>query len=229
MQHISIGELPNEERPYEKFLKFGPASLTDTELVAILLQSGTKDASSLELARRVLTIGEEISVLALYRKPYEDLIAYPGIGAVKAMRLKCMAELSKRIHLAKRSTHEVFATPDAIAGHYMETMRHLDREQLIAVYLNGGCEMISDEIISIGNANHTLISAREIFMRALNTRAVYIMLVHNHPSGNATPSRDDILITGELKKAGEFLNIPLLDHVIIGDREYVSLKESGYL
>lgn len=229
MQHIAIGALPPAERPYEKFHAFGAQSLTDTELVAILLQNGTQDASSLELARRVLSTGEDVSVLALYQKPFSELVRISGIGPVKAMRLKCIAELSKRIHSAGKNAHLIFTSPKETADHYMEALRHLDREQLIAVYLNGGCGFLSDEVISIGCVNHTLVSAREVFLRALRAGAVYLMLIHNHPSGNATPGKDDILVTQEIRKAGEILNIPLLDHVIIGDRQYVSLKEAGYL
>ncbi|MBR6451950.1 MAG: DNA repair protein RadC [Lachnospiraceae bacterium] len=228
MQHNSIDELPREDRPYEKFLRFGPQALTDTELLAILLQSGTRNLSSLELARKVLLIREDISVLSLYEKSFEDLKRLPGIGRVKAIRLKCVAELATRIHRARRTDTAVFTSPRTVADYYMESMRHLDHEQLTAVYLDGGCKKIADEVIFVGSVNHTLISAREIFLKALEVHAVYVMLIHNHPSGNASPSKDDIAITQQICMAGEILNIPLLDHLIIGDREYVSFKESGY-
>ncbi len=228
MQHQSIEELPREERPYEKFLRFGPQSMTDTELLAILLQSGTPHLSSLELARKVLTIREDISVLSLYEKSYEDLMRLPGIGRVKAIRLKCIAELATRIHRSCRSDTTAFTSPRRVADYYMESMRHLDREQLLAVYFDGGCKRISDEVIFVGSVNHTLISPREIFLKALELHAVYVMLIHNHPSGNSSPSREDIEVTRQIRKAGEILNIPLLDHLIIGDREYVSFQESGY-
>ncbi|MBO4902540.1 MAG: DNA repair protein RadC [Lachnospiraceae bacterium] len=229
IMHISIEELPDVERPYEKFIKYGAGALTDTELVAILLQSGTKDHSSLELARRVLSVGEDISVLALYEKSLSDLMRLKGIGVVKAMRLKCVAELSKRIHVTKKPEKSVFSSPKEIADYYMESLRHLYREQLIAVFFDGGGRFLCDEVISVGCVNHTLISAREVFISALKAQAVYLMLLHNHPSGNATPSQDDILMTENIRAAGEMLHIPLLDHLIIGDREYVSFKESGLL
>ena len=229
MQHISIGELPREERPYEKFVRFGAGALTDTELVAILLQSGTPELSSLELARKVLTMREDLSVLSLYEKSFEDLKRIKGIGKVKATQLKCVAELSKRIHLAKRPQGNAFSTPVQIASYYMESMRHLDKEHLLVAFFNGDGSLISDEILSIGSVNHTLISSREVFIRALDVHAVYLMLIHNHPSGNASPSQDDIRVTDSIRQAGEILNIPLLDHLIIGDREYVSFREAGYL
>lgn len=229
MNHIAIEDMPKEERPYEKFLKFGVSALTDAELLAILLQSGTCEVSSLELARKVLLVGEDISVLALYEKSYEDLLRIKGIGRVKATQLKCIAELSKRIHLAKRPEKSMFQTPKEIASYYMESMRHLDKEHLLVAFFNGSGSLILDEVLSVGSVNRTMISAREVFIRALNVHAVYLMLIHNHPSGNATPSPDDIHVTEEIIKAGELLNIPLLDHLIIGDREYVSFRESGYL
>ena len=229
MKHIAIEDMPKEERPYEKFLQFGAQALTDAELLAILLQSGTYEDSSLELARKVLQVREDISVLALYEKSYEDLLAIKGIGRVKATQLKCIAELSKRIHMAKRPEKCSFTTPKETAMYYMESMRHLDKEHLLVAFFNGNGRLIEDEVLSVGCVNHALISSREVFLRALNVHAVYLMLIHNHPSGNATPSPDDVRVTEEIKKAGEILNIPLLDHLIIGDREYVSFKESGYL
>ena len=229
MQHISIGDMPKAERPYEKFLQFGADALTDVELLAILLQSGTCDASSIELARKVLMIGKDISVLALYERSFEDLLGIRGIGKVKATQLKCIAEISKRIHMAKLPEKNAFSTPKEIAAYYMESLRHLDKEHLMALYFNGNGSLISDEILSVGCANHAMISSREIFMRALEVHAVYLMLIHNHPSGNASPSEDDILVTDKIRKAGNLLNIALLDHLIIGDNEYVSFREAGYL
>ncbi len=229
MQHISIDEMPKAERPYEKFLQFGEQALTDAELLAILLQSGTSEVSSLELARQVLLIREDISVLALYEKTFEDLLRIRGIGRVKATQLKCVAELSKRIHHARMPLGNAFSSPKQIASYYMESMRHLKREKLLAAFFNGSGKLIRDEILSVGSVNHTLISAREVFVRALELHAVYLMLIHNHPSGDATPSREDMLVTDEIRKAGELINIPLLDHLIIGDREYVSFLEAGYL
>lgn len=229
MNHLSIRDLPETERPYEKFIKMGVESLTDSEILAILLKNGTKNKSSIELARSVLANNGNMSLLSLYDKSYDELMNIPGIGKVKAIQLKCIAEISKRIHKAKRPENAAFSSPQDIAVYYMESMRHLPTERLLAVFFDGGGRYISESVISEGIVNKTLISPREIFIKALEYKAVYFMLIHNHPSGNASPSSDDITITGEIETAGNIMNIPLLDHLIIGDREYVSFLEAGII
>lgn len=229
MNHFSIRDLPKAERPYERFIRMGAESLTDSELLAILIQNGTREHSSIELARIILNDNGNMSLLSLYDKSLDDLMKIPGIGKVKAIQLKCIAELSKRIHMAKRPENSVFSSPADIATYYMESMRHLMTERLLAVFFDGGGRYISECIISEGSVNRTLISPREIFLKAIECKAVYFMLIHNHPSGNSSPSRDDVLITGEIESAADIMGIPLLDHLIIGDREYVSLLEAGVI
>lgn len=227
MNHLSIRDLPETERPYERFIKMGVESLTDSEILAILIQNGTKENSSIELARMILNNNGNMSLLSLYDKSFDELLDIPGIGKVKAIQLKCIAELSKRIHKAKRPVNSAFSSPREIAEYYMESMRHLSTERLLAVFFDGGGRFICECIISEGIVNRTLISTREIFIKAIECKAVYFMLIHNHPSGNASPSSDDVIITGEIEAAGRLMNIPLLDHLIIGDREYVSFLEAG--
>lgn len=229
MNHYSIKELPKAERPYERFIKMGVESLTDSELLAILIKNGTQEYSSIELARLILDNNGELSVLSLYDKTYEDLIKIPGIGKVKAIQLKCIAELSQRIHKAKRPDNSVYSNPKDVATYYMESMRHLAKERLLALYFDGAGRLIGESIISEGIVNKTLISPREVFLKALEFKAVYFMLIHNHPSGNSSPSRDDISVTEEIELLGNIMNIPLLDHLIIGDREYVSFLEAGII
>lgn len=227
--HYTMKSLPKEERPYEKFAHYGAVSLSDPELVAILLQTGTREYSSLELAREVLRMQEDYSVLALARKSFEELRAIPGIGPVKAMKLQCVAELSRRIHLCRSPERSAFATPSQIAEYYMESLRHQRREQLLAVYFDGGGCFIDDEVLSVGTVNSSLISPREIFFGAFEARAVYVILIHNHPSGNAKPSAEDVEVTKRLVVASEILGIPLIDHIVIGDKEYVSFREAGMI
>lgn len=229
MNHLSIKDLPENERPYERFIKMGAESLTDSEILAILIQNGTKNTSSIELARNVLSYNGNMSLLSLYDKSFDELMEIPGIGKVKAIQLKCIAELSKRIHKAKRPENSTFSSPEDIAVYYMESMRHLPTERLLAVFFDGSGRYICDSVISDGIVNQTLISPREIFIKALEYKAVYFMIIHNHPSGNASPSSDDISITNEIEAAGNLMNIPLLDHLIIGDREYVSFLEAGII
>jgi len=227
-EHLTMKELPAPERPYEKFLKRGAYALTDAELLAILLKTGAKGETSIELSRKILELPEgEQSLLALHQKSLDELKKLPGIGNVKAITLKCIAELSRRISIAAMPEKMIVDSPKLLAGYYMESMRHLTSEQTRIVFLNGASAFLGDFLLSSGTVNQSLVSTREIFIKALSSGAVYIIMIHNHPSGNPTPSREDVSITKKIKEAGSIMDIQLIDHIIIGDNCYISLKESG--
>lgn len=227
-KHLSLKELPVCERPYEKFLKLGAHALTDTELLAILLKTGSRGETSVELARRILELSNgEQSILALHQKPISELMKIPGIGNVKAITLKCIVELSRRIAITGMPDRMVIDSPRVLADYYMESMRHLKNEQIRIAFLNGSSRFLGDAVLSSGTVNQSLVSAREVFMKAINFEAVCIIMIHNHPGGNPTPSRQDILVTKKIKEAGAIMDIHLLDHIIIGDQCYISLKEAG--
>ena len=224
--HLAIRELPECEQPYEKVWTLGVNSLSDVELIAILLRNGSKKLNSIELSREVLKMPDgSYSLIALCKKSIFDLQKIPGIGKIKATMLKCVAEISFRISESGYSAGFKVDEPEILAKRYMDRMRHLDCEQLIAVYLNGGTCFIGDKILSTGTANKSVVSPREIFLNALKYDAVYIILIHNHPSGNPVPSMADREITSTIKEDGEKLGIKILDHIIIGDRKYFSFRE----
>ena len=150
-----------------------------------------------------------------------------GLGKVKAVQLKCLAELSVRIAKAQASPSLSFTNPAAIAAYYMEELRHLEQEVLLLLMLNSKSRLIRDMIISQGTVRAALISPREIYIQALRHQAVSIILVHNHPSGVPDPSREDLELTRRVRQSGELIGIELLDHIIIGDRQAVSLRELG--
>ncbi|MFT3983775.1 MAG: DNA repair protein RadC [Lachnospiraceae bacterium] len=226
--HLTVKELPAPERPYEKFLKSGAYALTDAELLAILLKTGTKGETSVELARKILQLPDgRQSLLALHQKPLEELKKLSGVGTVKAITLKCVAELSRRISMAAMPEKMIVDSPRLLADYYMESLRHLTYEQTRIAFLNGASGFMGDFLLSSGTVNQSLVSTREIFIKALNSGAVYIIMIHNHPSGNPTPSKEDIFITKKIKEAGSIMDIQLIDHIIIGDNCYISLKESG--
>lgn len=228
--HYSIKELPKEERPYEKFLKYGPKALSDTEILAVLLKSGTKDKTSIELARDILLCSDgSYSLLSLYKKSFAELKAIKGIGTIKAISLKCIAEISERIVTSTYSKKMRFVHPKDIADYYMESFRHLEYEIFMAVFLDSANYFINDIIFTKGTVNKSLVSSREIFIKALEYKAVNIIVLHNHPSGNPTPSTDDIEVTKALAESGKLLSICLLDHIIIGDKKYISFREQGLL
>ncbi len=173
IEHLTMKELPAPERPYEKFLKRGAYALTDAELLAILLKTGTKGETSIELSRRILELPEgEQSLLALHQKSLDELRKLPGIGNVKAITLKCIAELSRRISMAAMPEKMIVDSPKLLAGYYMESMRHLTSEQTRIVFLNGASGFLGDFLLSSGTVNQSLVSTREIFIKALSSGAV---------------------------------------------------------
>lgn len=220
----------NIDRPYEKFMAFGPAYLTDAELLAIIIRTGTKGEDALELAKRILSLGgNRDGLLGLHHLTLNQLLSVHGIGEVKAVRLKCIAELSSRIAETRALQRIQFERPQLVAEYYMEQMRHLEYEKIICIMLDNKVRMISEQTISTGTVNKSILSARDIFMKALEQHAVYIMLLHNHPSRDPTPSGEDVTATKQIRAAGNMLQIPLLDHIVIGDGRYISMAEQGML
>ena len=219
------------EMPYEKFLKYGPESLSEAELLAIILRTGTKDCNSVELGKKILDlpVSPNKGLLGLHHISVEELKQIRGIGEVKAVKIKCIAELSMRMAKAKKEPLLKFDKPETVAGYFMEQLRHEEREKVILLCLDNKAQMLSQTVLSVGTVNASLVSPREIFQYALKMQAVYVMLLHNHPSGDPKPSRQDMEITERIIKTGELMDIPLLDHIIIGDNRYTSFKESGLL
>lgn len=216
--------------PYDKFLKSGGESLSDEELLAIILRTGTKGEDAVTLACRVLeTCGARHGIAGLYHVPLKELMKIKGIGEVKAVKLKAVAELSKRIAHSKTKEDICFRHPAQVAQAYMEQMRHLEKECCVAVYLDNKDSRIQDVTLSVGCLSSSIMSAREIFRQALLCNAAAVILLHNHPSGNPQPSSADISLTQRMKEASQIMEIPLLDHIIIGDNTYISLKEKGVL
>lgn len=222
----NIKNLPENERPYEKCFAHGPQVLTDCELLAVILRTGTNGTSSYDLAGKILNMGiDNGTLLSIMHLSKEELLGIKGIGKVKAVQIMCIGELAKRISSMDAKSKLKFDKPSTIADYYMEHMRHLEQENLVIIFLDTKCRMIKDKILSTGTVNQSLISAREIFIEALKCNAVSLILVHNHPSGDCTPSRDDITNTVKIADAGKLIGISVLDHIIIGDRRYSSLKE----
>lgn len=216
-----------EELPYEKFLKLGAQALTEAELLAIILRTGTKNCPALELARKVLTLagGKESGLVALHHLSLEELLEVPGIGMVKAVKIKCLTELSTRLSKENAASALRFDHPETVADYYMEELRHQEKEKILLLLLDNKLCLIKEYTVSVGTVNTSLLSVRDVFIEALRCRASFLMLLHNHPSGDPTPSRQDLLITRKIKEAGELMDISLIDHIIIGDGRYISLNE----
>lgn len=226
--HLTVKELPESEKPYEKCLRFGAEYLSDAELLAVIIRTGTAGRKSIEVAQEILSRNEK-SLLNLCYLSIKELKLIPGIGTVKAIQLKCLVEITKRLTRATRIRNVSLNSASSVASYYMEELRHEDREKLMLCMFDSQCALLGDEVISVGTVNASLVSPREIFQRALADHAVYIILLHNHPSGIPLPSTQDRLVTRKIQECGELLGIHLSDHIIIGDNQYFSFKEENLL
>lgn len=218
-----------QEMPYERFMSCGAESLTNAELLAIILRTGMKEKSALQLSREILGFYNSgaTDLSALHQLSLEDLMSIPGIGEVKAVKILSLAEISRRLVRERAAERLIFSAPSAVADYYMEDLRHLETETAVLVMLDNRMGLLREETLSLGTVNCTLLSPREIFLRALRWGAVNIMLLHNHPSGDPSPSEMDMEITRRICRAGHLLGIRLIDHLIIGDLRYTSLREYG--
>lgn len=217
--------------PYERFIQLGPESLTDGELLAIILRTGTRDKNALELADDILKLQDNMQgkLIGLHHLSLEQLKKLPGIGEVKAVKIKAIAELAKRMAKQSARNEIVFLNAQQIAEYYMESMRHNTEECVLLVMLDNKGHLMGQRQISKGTVNASLVSPREVFMMALKYEASSIVLLHNHPSGDATPSVSDRIFTKQINDSSKLMNIPLIDHIIIGDHTYSSFKELGYI
>ena len=217
-------------KPYEKFIKHGAASLTDAELLAIIIRTGTRNASALSIAQQILDQFEQNRKLnSLHHITMQELMEIDGIGEVKAVKIKCIAELSSRMAKQHAAQTLDFKTPSSIADYYMEQMRHEEVEKVLLLLLDTKLHLMEEYLLSKGTVNASLLSVREVFRHALKAGACKIVLLHNHPSGNCNPSMEDLSVTKKIMEAGKLMEIPLLDHLIVGDGCYLSLKEHGYI
>ncbi len=223
--------MAEQELPYEKFLRLGAGALTEAELLAIIIRTGTPQRPALEIGREILNLPsvKEEGLNGLYHITVRELTAIKGIGEVKAVKIKCLAELSMRMAMRTAKKDLQFLNPATVADYYMERLRHERREQVLLLLLNGRNGLLGEEVLSIGTMKASLLSPREVFLAALKMQAAYIMLLHNHPNGDPSPSRQDLDVTEDIRQIGVMIDIPLIDHIIIGDNKYMSFKEAGFL
>ncbi|WP_374193879.1 DNA repair protein RadC [Alkalihalobacillus sp. BA299] len=222
-----IRDVPYHERPRERLLAEGAKFLSNQELLAIILRTGSKEESVLQLAHRVLQKFDGLTMLK--EATVEELQEIKGIGEAKAVEVCAVLELGRRISSLKLEERYVIRSPEDVSRYVMEDMRSLTQEHFVCLYLNTKNHVLHRETIFIGSLNASIVHPREVFKEALRRSAASFICLHNHPSGDPTPSREDIEVTKRLGECGKILGIELLDHVIIGDRTYISLKEKGYL
>ena len=226
--HITMKEMPESEQPLEKCIRYGARALSDAELLAVILKTGTRNLTALQLAQFFLSRKEK-NLLNLVNMRPEEMKEIPGIGQVKAAQLKCIAELAERIAKTSRLRDVRLNEPASVAGYYMESLPHKTKENLLLAMFDAKSHLLGEETISVGTVTNSLVSPREIFMIAMEYRAAHIVLLHNHPSGDPTPSEADLAVTRRVAEGGRILEIVLADHIIIGDNRYISFRENGLL
>ena len=227
---LKMKMMPEEERPYEKCELFGTESLTDAELLAVILRSGVQGMTAIGLAEKILNLSDfEKGLTGIYHLSREELCSLKGVGRVKANQILCIGELSKRIARSETRKKLNFNDPSSVAAYFTEKLRHEEQEQLFCLMLDMNNGLLGEVMLSKGTVNQSLLSPRELMIKALSYRAVHLILVHNHPSGNPTPSEEDILITKQVCEAGELIGVSVIDHIIVGDKDYCSLREMGDL
>ncbi len=224
----TMKEWPEDDRPREKCIRQGAGALTHAELLAILLRSGTRKQSALDIAKNLLS--DNNGLLQLGMMTIGALSKYHGVGPAKATTLSAAFQLGARFHEALEANDTPVVTgPESVAHAYGERMRLMRKEVCKVILLNRAHKAFRDINISIGSVSASIVHPREVYKPAIDHLASAIILMHNHPSGELKPSRQDIEITHTIQKAGEILDIPLLDHVIIGHSGFLSLREQGHM
>lgn len=225
--HLTIKEMPAELRPRERLCKDGADCLTTAELLAIILRTGFQAGTAIDLATQLLSRFNGLK--GLLAASVEELSGIKGIGQAKAAQIKAAIEIGRRVAITAAPDKPVIKSPGDVGALMMEKMRHYDREFFVVLNLNTKNQVIAEDTVSIGSLNASLVHPRELFKNAIKRSAAALILVHNHPSGDPSPSREDIDVTRRLAEAGKLLGIEILDHVVIGDLKYVSLKEKGII
>lgn len=223
----TIKEMPQSERPRERMAAYGADALTTAELIAILIRAGTRERSAVSLGEHLLAHFGSIKGVAC--APLEEMAKVKGIGTVKAGQIKAAIEFGNRLSLFTDGTRPAITSPRDVANLLMPDLRYLKKETLKSLLLDTKNRVIAIKTVSIGDLSSSIVHPREVFKDAVVASAASLIVAHNHPSGDPTPSNEDVSVTKRLMEAGEILGIDLLDHIVIGDGIFVSLKERGLI
>lgn len=224
--YLTIKDLPKNQRPRERLLKYGAKALSDVELLAVIIRTGTRSESALMLAQRLLKgEGSKTGLSFVADASIEELSQIKGIGPAKSIQIKAAIELGRRIHFRIDKEDVTINCPNDICDLLMNDMSTLKKEYFKVLLLNIKNKVIALEEISVGSLNASIVHPREVFKPAIKRSSASIILVHNHPSGDPTPSREDIEVTMRLVEAGNIIGIEVLDHIIFGNNRYISFRE----
>jgi len=223
---LRIQDIPLEERPRERLIRYGAESLSNAELLAIILRTGTRDDNVVNLCNRIL---RDYTLSQLSRAGVAELSRIHGIGPAKATQIAACFELARRLEAHRDTPKPRIRSPEDANRILAPKLRNLKKETFKALYLDTKNQLIREETISIGSLDASIVHPREVLKTAIQESAAAIILAHNHPSGDPTPSRQDIEITKRLIESGTIMGIEVIDHIIVGDGRYVSMKEKGVL
>ncbi|MCR1935299.1 RadC family protein [Clostridium tepidum] len=225
--NFKIKDLPKNERPQERLIRYGAEALSNSELLAVILRTGTKNQNIMMLTSSL--IKETGGLDQLFDQSIEELTKIKGIGVTKAVQILALSEISKRFKTYKSGNDYKINKPLDVSNLVMEDMKYLRQEKLKVLILNTKNIVTYIRDIFIGTLNSSIVHPREIFCEAIKKNGASIIICHNHPSGDPTPSQEDINITLRLKECGKLIGIDLLDHIIIGENKYISIKEKGII
>jgi len=225
---MNIKTIPVTEQPREKLYHLGVGALTNAELMAIVLQSGSREHSAIEVSQQIINMFDH-GLQGLNDATIEELTSIKGVGIAKACQLSAAVELGSRVSKCQKNILGKINSPKMVVAFFQEELRHLNKEKFIVVFLNTKNLITSYEVVSIGSLSASIVHPREVFNRAIKKSAASIILIHNHPSGNPEPSREDKSITKRLCDVGDVVGIKILDHIVISDDNYFSFKESDIL
>lgn len=223
--HITIHEFPQEERPRERLINYGPMALSNAELIAILLRSGTRGENVVNLSARLLA--QQGGLVGLSKASFDELAEFKGVGDAKSCQLKAALELGRRLLIASPDQRPQITCPADAANMLMLEMSPLEQEHLKVLLLDTKNYVVAVPQVYVGNVNTSIIRIGEVFKEAVRKNATSVILIHNHPSGDPTPSPEDVQVTQRIIEAGKLLDIEVLDHIIIGGQRFVSFKERG--
>ncbi|MBR3458367.1 MAG: DNA repair protein RadC [Selenomonadaceae bacterium] len=226
---IMVRDLPVDERPREKLMMSGAACLSNVELLAVLLRTGTREHSVLRVAEQVLARYKDVGLAAMMSMSVSELSDVRGVGAAKAATILAAVELGRRLSQKAAEKVEIVHGPEDAAHYAMPRFRFEQKEHFAVMLLNTKNHILGLAEISVGSLSASIVHPREVFRAAIRYAAAAMILLHNHPSGDPSPSREDIQVTHRMVKAGQIMDIPVLDHIILGDNRFVSLKEKGIL
>lgn len=221
-----IKEMPKDERPRERFLLHGREALSNHELIAILLRTGTRAYSVVEIARKIYY--HYASIKALNQATVENLTKLSGIGPTKAIQLLSALELGKRLYHEEHADRIELTSPKGVFTYMAQDVDMLDQEHFYVLYLDTKGKLIKRTLLFKGSLNASLVHPREVFKHAVTLSAASLIMVHNHPSGDPTPSQSDITITKMMEKNGKLMDIEVVDHIILGKGKYYSLRENNH-